>query len=163
MNLGSVAIRAFFTLAAIGGLAGFVLAALIARQAKWRTSVLLGVAILCAGAGAITANILFHHPLFRSWHQQQNTAVPQGVPCLSYEPAYEGLEASYTMTQEQFLTWVQAHPWKLGPTDRVWFYKSGTLVQSFVGLKYATRMSDRGSQFRAYHEGTTAYISYNAW
>ena len=90
--------------------------------------------------------------------------MPRGVPCLSYDATPQTLEASYTMTQEQFLAWAQHHPLKLRPTTDVHFYRDGTLVQRFPGLKYASIPADlHDAQFRAYHVGTTAYISYNAW
>lgn len=140
---------------------GYVASARISRRRAWRIAITLAAAL----SGSVLLNIGLHDYVFRTWHQRQNMVVPQAVPCLSYEPAMEGLEASYRMTEEQFLAYVTSHPWQLLPTERVLFRQSGKLVTEYGGLKYATDMSksSRGAQLRAYHDGTTAYVSYNAW
>jgi len=104
-----------------------------------------------------------HQPLFAAWHCAQNDMLPQ-TDCLSYEPTFARLYASYRMTRPAFDAWVQAHPWKLMPLGESDICNCD--VQQFRISKpdaaFATRPAPNGKQLRVYYQNNVMYVAYYA-
>jgi len=116
----------------------------------------LGIVLAYAG------NTFFHHDFFVRSHQSHNSFMPE-EGCLTYEPSFGHLFASYAMSHEKFVQWVSLHPWKLKPYDMAFVehdYKR--LHFSDPEVAYATEMASDGGQLRVYFKDGVMYVSYNA-
>src|SRR5690606_18893401 len=65
---------------------------------------------------AYAGNSRFHQDLFVSWQQSQNKRLPQ-TGCLSYEPSFGHLFATYSMSRDDFEHWVASYPMEMSPYD----------------------------------------------
>jgi hypothetical protein len=166
MNLGAIYIDAALVILAAGLLAGAVAtgAFLLATRTRVFVSTLLlgtfaiGLPSGCAGLA------LFHGSLFRAWHQHQNEALPAS-DCLTYEPSFWHLYATYAMDQQSFDQWIDSHPWSLTRCEPDEIFRSHD--GPHFGLTsceavYESPRGPKGNNLRVYYQNGTAYISYNA-
>lgn len=110
---------------------------------------------------AYGANKLFHRDLFVWQHQRHNTLVPKSG-CISYQPSFGHLFASYEMSRSEFEKWVTTHPMKLEPYDGAIAEHDGRRLGFHEPeLSYASEMAPNGGQMRVYFKNGTMYFSYN--
>jgi hypothetical protein len=118
----------------------------------------LGIALAYAG------NSYFHHDLLVRSHQSHNSLMPK-EGCLTYEPSFGHLFASYLMSRDEFEQWVSLHPlhqWKLKPYDMAFVeHDSKRLYFAEPEVAYATEMASDGGQLRVYFRDGVMYVSYN--
>jgi hypothetical protein len=103
-------------------------------------------------------------PLFRVWHRSQNTVVPS-EGCLTYEPTFFRLHATYRMDRKAFDDWASSHPWKLASCDPVNCLPSN--VSSYFGLTeceaaYESPRGPKGNCLQAYYKNGIVYVFYSA-
>jgi hypothetical protein len=164
MNLGAIYIRAGLVIL----LAGIILGAIVTvvfmlarRRHLYVSTVLYGAIFTGIPLGSI--GLVFGHPtLFSVWHRLQNEAVP-ATDCLSYEPSFWHLYASYRMNAESMAAWVATHPWGLKEceADAVFELHDGP----HFGLKsceavYESPRGPKGNNLRVYYSGGIVYLSY---
>jgi hypothetical protein len=112
-------------------------------------------------AGVVALDV-GHHRIFVAWHKWQNNVLPRDG-CLTYEPEFTRLYATYKMTQQQFKTWVAGHPWQLRVGDNGLLHHDGPrLGFSEPELSFETDSAPNGKQLRVYYESGIMYVSYNA-
>jgi hypothetical protein len=160
-GLGEAYINVFLRIT-VYGFAAAIVAAVIARlllrvRLGWCLLIapVLGIALAYAG------NSLFHHDLFVRSHQSHNSLMPK-EGCLTYEPSFFNLFASYRISREEFEQWVSNHPWRLKSYDMSFVDQdSQRLNFSEPEVAYATEMVGDGGQLRVYYKDGVMYISYN--
>ncbi len=160
-GLGEAYINEFVRIS-VWGFAAAVVAILMARvlfrvRFQWCLLItpILGITL------SYTGNSLFHRDLFVRRHQSNNSLMPQ-QGCLTYEPSFDKLFASYRMTRSEFEQWVSNHPWKLKPYDMSFVeFDAERLGFSKPDVAFATEMADDGGQLRVYFKDDTMYVSYN--
>jgi ABC-type Fe3+ transport system permease subunit len=114
MNLGDIYLKSAFVLLGVGFLLGLLttMTFLFFRRKQIRVgATILGTLVL----GLPLSGLLLavgQTPLFRVWHRSQNTVVP-AEGCLTYEPTFFVLHATYRMDRKAFDAWANSHPWKL--------------------------------------------------
>ncbi len=119
------------------------------------TTFLLGIVL------AYFANSAFHREMFIRDHQKHNTLVPK-TGCVSYEPSFGHLFATYRMSRAEFDIWVSGHPWTLISYDQSFVeYDGKRLGFTEPDLAYATEMASNGGQLRVYFKDEMMYLSYN--
>ncbi|GAB5406149.1 MAG: hypothetical protein Aurels2KO_43800 [Aureliella sp.] len=102
-----------------------------------------------------------HQPLFVALHQGQNTSLPS-EGCLSYEPSFGRLFASYRMSREELDRWVSSFPVKMEPYDNAFLdFDAERLGFTDAEASYATPMASNGNQLRVYYSEGVMYVSYN--
>ena len=114
MNLGDVYIKAAVYIC-IGGCLlalSIVLLQRCLKKTPWPVSI--GIFVVLTFMLSIGGCYFGHYPLFRAWHHSQNQVLPQ-EGCLTYEPSFLRLHASYRMSRAEFDEWAQRHPWPLKP------------------------------------------------
>lgn len=148
MVLGAIATEAFLSL----------------RQKRSRLSthlfgaLVVGLPLACLGLATC------HQTLFSTWHRQQNVAVPK-EGCLTYEPSFWHLYASYQMDRPSFDAWVASHPWRLEACEQ-----DGLFLQHdgpHFGLTsceavYESPPTEKGNNLRVYYDHGVVYLSYSA-
>lgn len=162
MNFGDIYLKSF---AVIVG-ASFLIAVMIAsplrfwRRTSWQTVVLTALPIwLILGFLALDWG---HRRLFVTWHRWQNTALPSDG-CLTYEPSFARLYATYEMTRDEFKRWARNHPWELQPSGNELLPSDGPrLGLDSPELCFASEMGPNGKQLRVYYKTGTMYVSYNS-
>lgn len=131
-------------------------------------------------------NAFAHHMVFTTWHRWQNTIVPFQYECIEYEADFARMRAMYSMSQEEFILWINNHEWSLLPgsvvfedgydyQDLAWianalgaawskddFRKLDQYGDQVSESSYASQMTESGRQLRAYYVDGRAFISYNA-
>ena len=165
MNLGVIYILAVLAIL----LTGMVLGALVTivftlarRKHSGVATVLYGAVVAGIPLGCI--GLAVGHPTFFSvWHRSQNEAVP-ATDCLSYEPSFWHLYASYRMDADTMAAWVAAHPWGLTKceVDAIFEFHDGP----HFGLKsceaaYESPRGPKGNNLRVYYSDGVAYLSYS--
>ena len=116
---------------------------------------LLGVALVFVG------NSLFHRRLFVGWQQTQNEWVPE-AGCLTYDPSFARLFATYSMTETEFRDWVESYPVPMGPYDNsLLMFDCERLGFTEPKLSFATKSAPNGKQLRVYWTDNVMYLSYN--
>ena len=165
MNLGNVYLQAFFYITAtsfvIAAACTFSLRLFRRIHAGWLSALAFFLGVFLA----ITGNRLFHRDLFVTWHRSQNAIVPQ-TGCLTYEPSFGYLYATYAMDRFEFERWVSSHPWTLLPYDSsphqsLQSHDAKRLGFDDPEIAYATEMADDGGQLRVYFQSGTMFLSYN--
>ncbi|MEO9933806.1 hypothetical protein [Rhodopirellula bahusiensis] len=166
MNLGDIYIKTFLAISALGICAAVFAALLICRLRKRRVGPVVGLALLASVFIVPLLNVAFHRSLFVKWHQSQNLMVPS-TGCRSYDPDFMTLQASYSMSKSDFVSWAESHPGNM----RLYSFRDekGNLELidekrlGFVDaeLIYATEMAPNGRQLRAYFRDGIMYLSYN--
>jgi hypothetical protein len=160
MNLGNIYLKTFAAIIAIS----FVLAVMVAsllrfRRCSWRTVVLSALPIwLMVGFFVLNTS---HQRLFVAWHKWQNSALPkQG--CLTYEPDFTRLYATYAMSRSEFETWVNDHPWRLHAGNNGLLHHDGPrLGFDEPELSFETDSAPNGRQLRVYYRSGIMYVAYN--
>lgn len=166
MNLGVVYIETAAVIHAAGLLTGAVVTGaflLLTRGRVLVSTLLLGTFVIgllsgCAGL------VLLHGSLFRAWHQHRNELVP-AVGCLTYEPSFWHLYATYAMDRASFDQWIASHPSGLTRCEPDELFR--THDAPYFGLisceaVYESPRGSKGNNLRVYYQDGTAYISYNA-
>jgi hypothetical protein len=160
MNLGGVFIRTAVAIC-LGACLLALVVALILRYKKTRwpdpltAFFVLALVLSCGGL------YFGHGPLFVAWHRAQNEALPR-ANCLTYEPSFLRLYASYRMSRAEFDAWVKNHPWHLSPCNERHIVDKDAEHLGFTrpDAAYATEPEPNGRQLRVYHENGTMYVSY---
>jgi hypothetical protein len=160
MNLGDVYLKTVLLISGVSFcvcLAGAIVWRLW-REVPWRV---VWLTTFCAGCVvAPTANSFLHRRVFISWHRGQNEYVPK-TGCVTYEPSFFRLYASYRMDRETFDDWVANHPWRLLPFDgEVPSYDGQRLGFESPDVALATEMAPNGRQLRVYFKDGMMYLSY---
>lgn len=100
--------------------------------------------------------------MFAAWHKWQNTAVPKDG-CLTYEPDFSRLFATYEMSRDEFDEWVSNHAWRLhAGNNRLLRYDGLRLGFAEPELSFETDSTPNGKQLRVYYKSGVMYVSYNA-
>lgn len=162
MNLGSICL--WSAVAIVGAACLIALLVAVAMRCNPRTRRLDPVKVFVVLAGLFLCGGLFwgYEPLFAAWHRAQNTAVPS-AGCLSYEPSFWQLYATYRMTRPEFDQWVQQHPWQLRPEDAPSIRERDRTHWEIAEPEaaYASPAAPNGCQLRVYFLHDTMYVSYN--
>ena len=162
MHLGDIYIKTFFLISAVAfGIAiasSFLLRSWKRINAGWLFALSLVVGLSLAYAG----NSQFHRDIFVRWQQSQNKWVPQ-KGCLTYEPSFGRLYATYSMSRDEFERWTASYPAEMSPYDMSFLvHDSERLGFSDPEVAYATEMAPNGNQLRVYFKDGVMYLSYNA-
>ena len=162
MNLGDIYLKTFLALTAGSLVLSCLLVSLLRfwRRVPWVDILWIGCLLGCFAA--IVANTSLHRRLFVSWHRAQNDAVP-ATGCVTYEPDFTRLYATYRMTRPEFDAWIANHPWKLKPGDNGLLHHDGPrfgLDEPDAGFE--TEMAPNGRQLRVYFKSGIMYVSYNS-
>tara|TARA_R110002049_G_scaffold27283_1_gene93843 strand:- start:104 stop:595 length:492 start_codon:yes stop_codon:yes gene_type:complete len=161
MNLGQTYIDAFLYVAKLSAVASIVLVVLLRLWKRIDTSKLIAIGLGLFVAATFTANKLFHRQLFVDWHKSQNTMVP-ATGCLTYEPSFGHLFATYSMNRADFDSWVAEHPWPMATyDDSLQRFDEDRLGFAEPDVALATEMAPNGNQMRVYFKSDVMYLSYN--
>ncbi len=142
-------------------LAAVVLAALlrIFRQIHVGKLLLLGFVLWIAFT--YMGMRLFHHDRFVELHQSHNDYVPT-TGCLTYEPSFGHLFASYSMSRTEFDVWVAQFPVPMSEYDsQLQKFDEDRLGFTDPDAAFATESASNGGQTRAYFKDGTMYLSRN--
>ena len=166
MNLGVIYIRAALVLIALGFVLGSMVTAaflLIRRKRVLSTTFFVGTLII--GLLFSCIGLMFcHNSLFRAWHRHQNEAVP-AIDCVTYEPTFWYLYATYKMDQQSFNEWIALHPWclKQCKIDGIFELHDGPhFGLTSCQAVYESPRGPKGNNLRVYYQSGVAYISYSA-
>jgi len=161
MNLGQTYIDAFLYIAKLSALASILLVAILRFCKRIHIAKLVAIGILLFIATTFAANKLFHRQLFVDWHKSQNTLAPT-TGCLTYEPSFGRLFASYSMNRDDFDSWVADHPWPMtNYDDSLQRFDEDRLGFAEPDIALATEMAANGNQMRVYFKSDVMYLSYN--
>jgi hypothetical protein len=162
MNLGVVYIKSFLLIISVSFVFSFGIASLLRffRRVSWQPIFAIAITIwLCIGFFGLNN---WHEKLFNAWHRWQNEAMPS-KGCITYEPDFTRLFATYRMTRPEFEAWVTSHPWKLNPGDNgLLYHDRGRLGFNSPELSFETETAPNGKQLRVYFESGIMYVSYNS-
>jgi hypothetical protein len=164
MNLGGVFFKTAILILAGAFLLPLIGAWIIRIFKKLSWGLLMPVALCLTAVLAVAGLETLHRPIFVAWHRAQNTMVPR-TGCVSYEPDFTRLCATYRMDRKTFDQWVAAHPWKLLPFDLAdvpSFRDREHLGFSNPEAVFATEPAPNGKQLRVYYEKGTIYLAYNS-
>ena len=161
MNLGDIYLKTLFALITTSLVLAVMVASLLRfRRCSWRTVILVALPIWLI-VGFLVLNTA-HQRLFVAWHRWQNTTLPNHG-CLTYQPAFTRLYATYAMSRDEFETWVQDHPWRLHAGDNALLHHDGPhLGFDEPELSFETDSAPNGKQLRVYYESGIMYVAYNA-
>lgn len=161
MNLGDIYLKTFLVITAVAFVAGFALAFVLRLMRRIRAGWLVVLGSLLAAVLTVAGNRAFHQELFTAWHQSQNSVVPR-TGCLTYDPSFDRLYATYSMDAATFEQFVASHPWQLRPYDSsLQAMDARRLGFETPQAAYATEMAPNGNQLRLYFENGTMFLSYN--
>lgn len=104
-GLGEAYINVFFRITLCGIAAEVVVAGLLYLLFRIRLRWCLFIAPFRGIALAYAGNKYLHHDLFVRSHQSHNSLMPK-EGCLTYEPSFGDLFASYAKSREAFEEWV---------------------------------------------------------
>ncbi|XZE42797.1 hypothetical protein SH467x_002331 [Pirellulaceae bacterium SH467] len=100
--------------------------------------------------------------VFSGWHRWQNGALPR-EHCLTYEPSFYRLYASYRMSPEAFDSWVATHDWSLHAVENGLHVNDGEKLKlDNPERTYATEPAPNGKQLRVYYRSGVMYVAYNS-
>jgi hypothetical protein len=161
MNLGDIFIKTAAAIFLSACLASLLVALILryAKKARWWIS--LTVFVVLAPVLTYAGLYFGHHPLFVAWHRSQNEVLPR-TGCLTYEPSFLRLHASYRMSRAEFDAWIKNHPWRLSPYDvsPIPAQDAEDLGISRPDTAFATERAPSGKQLRVYYKNGTMYVSY---
>jgi hypothetical protein len=161
MNLGDIYLKTFAAIVAMSFIAALVSASMLRFwRCSWRTVIYAALPVWLALSFFALDN--WHQRLFAAWHQRQNSALPKDG-CLTYEPDFYRLYATYKMTRNEFDAWVKDHPWRLHLGSNGLLHHDGPQF----GLDspestFETDMAPNGKQLRVYFKSGIMYASYNS-
>ncbi|MEM8671810.1 MAG: hypothetical protein AAGG48_30105 [Planctomycetota bacterium] len=161
MGLGEASLAVFFDIAKIAFLTAVVLSVLVRifRRLHFGKLLLLGFALWMMLTYAGTK--LFHHDRFVELHQSHNDYVPP-TGCLTYEPSFGHLFASYSMSRAEFDAWVTQFPIPMAECDsQLQRFDEKRLGFTEPDAAFATDPASNGGQTRAYFKVDTMYLSRN--
>ena len=161
MNLGDIYLKSFAAIIAMSFIAALAIASLLRfRHCSWRSVVYAALPLwLALGFFALDT---YHQRLFVTWHQRQNLALPKNG-CLTYEPDFYRLYATYKMSRLEFDRWVYSHPWQLHAGDSGFSNHDGSrLGLNAPEFSFVTEMAPNGKQLRVYYKSGKMYVSYNS-
>jgi hypothetical protein len=160
-GLGEAYINVFLLITVCGGAAAFVVAVITRLLFRVRLGWCMLIALVLGIAFAYAGNTYLHYDLFVRSHQSRNSFMPK-EGCLTYEPSFGHLFASYAMSRDEFEQWASLHPWKLKPYDLTFVeHDSKRLNFTEPDVAYATEMASDGGQLRVYFRDGVMYVSYN--
>ena len=161
MNLGDIYLKTFAAIIAMTFLASLTVASLLRIwRFSWRSVIYAALPVwLALGFFILDTG---HQGLFVAWHQWQNSVLPKHG-CLTYEPDFYRLYATYEMTRQEFDIWVLDHPWHLRSGGNSLLHHDGPRF----GLdepeaSFETDMAPNGKQLRVYYKSGKMYASYNS-
>ncbi len=103
----------------------------------------------------------FHRDRFVDLHQSHNDYVPRSG-CLTYEPTFGHLFASYAMSRDDFDTWLAAYLVPLMPyEDFLQRFDEERMGFTEPDAAYATEPASNGAQTRVYFKDGVMYFSRN--
>lgn len=161
MNLGDICLKSAASICVASGMLTLVAMLILRRVKKTPWPRLLGLAVPLVLLLCIGGLYFGHRPLFTAWHRAQNDVLPH-AGCLTYEPTFFRLYASYRMNRAEFDTWVLTHPWKLMPLAES---DVGELKQFGISrpvVAFATEPASNGRQLRVYFQNDVMYVAYFA-
>lgn len=160
-GLGQTYINVFLQLTAAAFLVAIVVGVGVRVTAKLHIVWCVLLTVVLGIVFAYGANSLLHHDMFVRRHQNRNLTVPSSG-CITYQPSFGRLYASYKISKKEFTDWVATHPWKLREYDLGLIeYDSKMLNFKEPELAYATEMAANGGQLRVYFKNDIMYLSYN--
>lgn len=162
MNLGQIYFQTFVVLLVTPTIASMLVLCLFRRKLSSYFSMLALLSIFLGPSVGVGLNYKYHRIVFSSWHQSQNQFVPSSG-CITYDPEFSRLYATYKMTLPQFHQWAAMHPWKLSAlSPEVFNYDLEIMEFDTPEAIYATEMEPNGKQLRVYFKSETMYLSYNS-
>ncbi|SMP74403.1 hypothetical protein SAMN06265222_117122 [Neorhodopirellula lusitana] len=152
MGLGEAYLQVFFNIVQLSFLATVSCVGLVRLFKRLRLIKLLLIAFLTWIVLTYTGLRLFHHERFVQLHQSHNTLVPE-TGCLTYEPTFATLHASYTISADDFGDWVSAYPIAMKEYDST-LQRIDEDVLGFTQPEaaFATEPSSNGAQKRVYYK-----------
>ena len=161
MRLGQTYIDVFLHIAMWSALASVVLVAILRLLKRIHIAKLVAIGFVLFIAVTVTANTLFHRQLFVDRHRSQNAMVPT-TGCLTYEPSFGHLFASYSMDRAEFDAWVSEHPWPMTAyDDSLQRFDEDRFGFTDADAALATEMAPNGNQLRVYFKSGVMYLSYS--
>lgn len=161
MGLGEAYLEVFFNIAKLALLASVVAAGLVRAFKRVQLGKLVLIAIVLWFLLTYTGTKYFHHDRFVELHRTQNNYVPT-TGCLTYEPSFGHLFASYSMSRDAFDAWVAAFPVSMTEYDSsLQRFDEEQLRFTEPDAAFATEPASNGGQTRAYFKGGVMYLSRN--
>lgn len=161
MNLGLVYLLSFLAILTISLIVALMLACIL-RIWSFAWSTIFSAALLLWFVLGLFALESFHQPVFAFWHRMQNKSLPR-EQCLTYDPSFYRLYASYRMSPETFEFWISTHDWNLHPADNVMHLDDGEKLKLDSPEKsFATESAPNGKQLRIYYRSGVMYAAYNS-
>ncbi len=160
VNLGSTYLIVFLAIVVASlGASVLLVTPLRWRGWSWRTVLLIALPVwLVIGFFSLEH---FQQRVFTVVHRLQNASLPR-EGCLSYEPSFGRLYASYSMSRTEFDRWVAQYPVKMEPYDNPNVeFDAKRMGFENAAASYATSMAANGKQMRVYYAGGVMYVSYN--
>jgi hypothetical protein len=161
MGLGEASLAVFFDIVQIALLMSVVLTAIVRlfRRIHFGKLLLLGFTLWLAFT--YTGTQFFHYDRFVELHQSHNDYVP-ATGCLTYEPSFGHLFASYSMTRAEFNAWVEQFPVPMSKYDsQLQRFDEERLGFTDPDAAFATESASNGAQTRVYFKDGTMYLSRN--
>jgi hypothetical protein len=163
MNLGDVYIKSAVVICASACLLSLLIALIVRHAKKTRLAASLLIFAVSAFVLCVAGCYFGHGPLFAAWHRSQNTVLPS-EGCLTYQPSFFRLRATYRINRGQFDNWAMHHPWQLAPMSDAEIPSCD--VETF-GLgrpeaAYVSKQCTNGQQLRVYYANGTMYVGYYA-
>lgn len=166
MNLGAIYIRVAIVIIVVNLVLGSAIAALWLklRRNQVISRQLLLLAVVIGPALGSVGLIFLQQPFFSTWHRLQNEVVPTNG-CISYEPSFWHLYATYRIDRQSFDRWVASHPWGLTKCkpDEIFQFSDGPHfgITSCEAI-YESPRGPKGNNLRVYYQHGIAYLSYSA-
>ncbi|GAA5504566.1 hypothetical protein [Novipirellula caenicola] len=161
IGLGEAYLEVFFDIAMLALLASVVTVTMIRVLKRVR----LGWLVVSAFALWLTLTYagvkLFHHENFVRLHQSHNDYVPN-TGCITYEPSFGHLFASFSMSRDEFDAWVANFPVPMFKyDDALQHFDEDRLGFTEPEAAFATESGSNGGQTRAYFKDKVMYLSRN--
>ncbi|WP_146517650.1 hypothetical protein [Rubripirellula amarantea] len=161
IGLGEAYLEVFFNIAKLALLAAVVVVALVRVFKRVRPGWLLLAAIGLWIILTYTGAKLYHHENFVRLHQSHNDYVPK-TGCLTYEPSFGHLFASFSMSRDKFDTWVADFPVPMSEYDNaLQRFDEQRLGFTEPDAAFATEPASNGGQTRVYFKDNVMYLSRN--
>lgn len=161
MGLGEASLAVFFDIVQIALLVSVVLTAIVRLFRRIHFGKLLLLGFVLWFAFTYTGTKFFHHDRFVELHQSHNDYVP-ATGCLTYEPSFGHLFASYSMTRAEFDAWVAQFPVPMSEYDsQLQRFDEERLGFTNPDAAFATESASNGGQTRAYFKDGTMFLSRN--
>ncbi|SMP79990.1 hypothetical protein SAMN06265222_1411 [Neorhodopirellula lusitana] len=161
IGLGEAYLEVFFNIAKLALLAAVVVVAFVRVFKRVRLGWLLLVAFGLWVILTYTGAKLFHHENFVRLHQSHNDYVPK-TGCLTYEPSFGHLFASFSMSRDSFDAWVADFPVPMFEyDDALQRFDEDRLGFTEPDAAFATESASNGAQTRAYFKDNVMYLSRN--